>query len=49
MKNDNHFDLAFVCDATGSMGGFMSAAKREMIALIKEFAKRSDVDVQKME
>jgi hypothetical protein len=34
----NHVDLAFVVDTTGSMGAFIDAARRQMVAMIQALA-----------
>lgn len=42
----NHFDLAFVIDTTGSMGGLIGAAQRQMVAMIRELSLLADVDLR---
>jgi hypothetical protein len=46
MSDVNQFDLAFVVDVTGSMGGFISAAQRGMIDMIKSAVTAADVDMR---
>ncbi|HEY1016326.1 MAG TPA: vWA domain-containing protein [Herpetosiphonaceae bacterium] len=41
----NHFDLAFVIDTTGSMGGLIGAAQQQMVSMIRELALLADVDL----
>lgn len=42
----NQFDLAFVVDTTGSMGGLIAAAQRHMIEMIDRLASLAQVDLQ---
>ena len=35
MKALNHVDLCFVIDTTGSMGGFIQAAKQQLLDTIQ--------------
>lgn len=43
MSEVNALDLAFVVDTTGSMGAFIQAAQRQMIAMIDALAQGGDV------
>jgi Mg-chelatase subunit ChlD len=43
MHEINGLDLAFVVDTTGSMGTFIQAAQRQMIALMEKMATAADV------
>jgi hypothetical protein len=42
----NHFDLAFIVDTTGSMGGLIQAAQRRMVAMVNVLAKAGDANVR---
>src|SRR5688572_15827975 len=42
----NQFDLAFVVDTTGSMGGLIAAAQRHMIEMIHRLTAAVAVDLQ---
>jgi von Willebrand factor type A domain len=47
MKNElNQVDLAFVVDTTGSMGAFIAAAQRQMIAMARRLAAAAEVDMR---
>ena len=46
MSDINALDLAFVVDTTGSMGSFIQAAQRQMVAMIDALAKGADVDLR---
>jgi Mg-chelatase subunit ChlD len=42
----NQVDLAFVVDTTGSMGGLIAAAQRQMIQMVAELSGAADVDLR---
>lgn len=42
----NQFDLAFVVDTTGSMGGLIAAAQRHMVGMIDRLKSAAQVDLQ---
>lgn len=42
----NEFDLAFVVDTTGSMGGFLEVAKRNMIDIIDEVSQQNGINIR---
>lgn len=42
----NHFDLAFIVDTTGSMGGFISSAKQQMVDIIVDLVQRDNIDIR---
>lgn len=42
----NQFDIAFIIDTTGSMGSFISAAKREMTRMLQGLRDIKDIDMQ---
>jgi Mg-chelatase subunit ChlD len=42
----NQFDLAFVVDTTGSMGGLIEAAQRQMVEMVDRLAAAIDADMQ---
>ena len=44
----NQVDLAFVVDTTGSMGAFIDAAKRHMVALLRALNVRPAVTIVKV-
>jgi len=46
MNAINEVDLAFVVDTTGSMGGFIAAAQRQMIGMIAEVSRAADVSIR---
>ena len=46
MTKINQFDLAFVVDTTGSMGGLIEAAKKQMVEMVDALATAVDVDMQ---
>jgi hypothetical protein len=45
MKKINDFDLAFVVDTTGSMGGLIKAAQKQMVSMVDALASAIDVDM----
>jgi hypothetical protein len=46
MAEINQFDLAFVVDTTGSMGGLIEAARKQMVQMVDALATAVDVDMQ---
>jgi Mg-chelatase subunit ChlD len=42
----NQVDLAFVVDTTGSMGPFIAAAQRQMIAMLQALSSAVEIDLQ---
>lgn len=46
MSDINQFDLAFVIDTTGSMGGLIEGVQRRMIEIVESLAKAVDIDVR---
>jgi Mg-chelatase subunit ChlD len=46
MNNINEFDLAFVVDTTGSMGGLIKAAQKQMVAMVDALANAVNVNMQ---
>jgi Mg-chelatase subunit ChlD len=46
MSDVNALDLAFVIDTTGSMGGLIDAAKRQMIDMIERLSRAAHVHMQ---
>ena len=42
----NQFDLAFVVDTTGSMGGLIAAAQTQMVEMVDTLSTAVDVDMQ---
>jgi hypothetical protein len=42
----NHVDLCFVIDTTGSMGGFIQAAKQQLLNTINLLSAESNIDLQ---
>ncbi len=46
MSEINALDLAFIVDTTGSMGGLISAAQRQMITMINELTHAAEVDMR---
>ncbi len=46
MSDVNALDLAFVVDTTGSMGAFIQAAQRQMVAMIDALARGHDVELR---
>ncbi len=46
MNEINTLDMAFVVDTTGSMGSFIQAAQRQMIAMIEALAQSNSVELQ---
>jgi hypothetical protein len=46
MTTINQFDLAFVVDTTGSMGGLINAAQKQMITIVDSLSNSLDVDMQ---
>ncbi len=46
MTKINEFDLAFVVDTTGSMGGLIGAAQKQMVDMVNSLAAAVDVDMQ---
>ena len=46
IKALNHVDLCFVIDTTGSMGGFIQAAKQQLLNTIQLLSADSDIDLQ---
>jgi hypothetical protein len=46
MAQLNEFDLAFVVDTTGSMGGLIAAAQRQMTEMIDALATAAAVDMR---
>lgn len=46
MRNEiNAVDLAFVVDTTGSMGGLIAAAQRQMVDMLQELAQAADINL----
>lgn len=46
MHNEiNAVDLAFVVDTTGSMGGLIAAAQRQMVQMIQELTRAADINL----
>jgi hypothetical protein len=43
MAEINELDLAFIVDTTGSMGGLIQSAQRQMISMMNELLKAADV------
>lgn len=46
MSSINHFDLAFIVDTTGSMGSLIQAAQNQMVSMVDQLSKESEIDVQ---
>jgi len=46
MSEINQLDLAFIVDTTGSMGGLIQSAQRQMISMMNELLKAADVDMR---
>lgn len=46
IKALNHVDLCFVIDTTGSMGGFIQAAKEQLLETIRTLSAESNLDLQ---
>lgn len=46
MANINEFDFAFVVDTTGSMGGLIDAAKRQMVEMVDGLAADLNVNMR---
>ena len=46
MTNINQFDFAFVVDTTGSMGGLIKEAQRQMVEMVDTLATDVDIDMQ---
>ncbi len=46
MAEINELDLAFIVDTTGSMGGLISAAKQQMIRMMRELLAAASVDLR---
>ncbi|HEX2476772.1 MAG TPA: vWA domain-containing protein [Lacipirellulaceae bacterium] len=46
MTKINEFDLAFVVDTTGSMGGLIKAAQKQMVGMVDALATAVDVDMR---
>lgn len=46
MHDINQFDLAIVVDTTGSMGGLIAAAQRQLVELVDRLAAASDIDMR---
>ncbi|MFK7907791.1 MAG: VWA domain-containing protein [Chitinophagales bacterium] len=42
----NQVDICFVIDTTGSMGGFISAAKTQLLKVVKQLSANSDINLQ---
>lgn len=42
----NHVDLCFVIDTTGSMGGFIEAAKQQLLDTMRRLSADNDIDLQ---
>ena len=42
----NHFDFAFIVDTTGSMGGLIKAAQKQMVEMIDTLSKESEIDTR---
>jgi len=42
----NEFDLAFIVDTTGSMGGLIQAAQKQMVEMVDALSTSVDVDMQ---
>ncbi len=42
----NAVDLAFVVDTTGSMGGLIAAAQRQMITMLQELTRAADIQLK---
>ena len=45
MSAINEFDLAFIVDTTGSMGGLIQAAQRQMVEMVDRLAAAIDADM----
>lgn len=46
MRNEiNAVDLAFVVDTTGSMGGLIAAAQKQMIRMLDELTRTADINL----
>lgn len=42
----NQVDICFVIDTTGSMGGFINAAKTQLLKVVKQLSANSDINLQ---